>query len=111
MFTDVQRGDADVAGRTSLLEGVKDSKKLSAKKREEWFKILQEGSEFECHHVFVSHEVIKTNLAYGRRLYSAWRKFWKNFPGSPDMVLMDGSLNAPEKYERENHRKGDEKFR
>ena len=25
------------------------------------------------------------------------------------MVLMDGSLNAPEKYERGNHHKGDEK--
>ena len=29
----------------------------------------------------------------------------------PDMVLMDGSLNAPEKYEYKTIIKGDEKFR
>ena len=54
--------------------------KLSAKKREEWFKILQESPEFECHHVFVSHEVIDkfwhTEGGYIRRGES----FGKIFP-------------------------------
>src|SRR3989344_335603 len=44
--------------KLKILEGIKDSKKLSAKKREEWFKILRENPEFECHHIFVSNEMI-----------------------------------------------------
>ena len=44
--------------KLKILEGIKDSKKLSAKKREVWFKVLRENPEFECHHIFVSNEAI-----------------------------------------------------
>ena len=104
----VQRGRSDVAGQTPLLEGIKDSKKLSARKREEWFKILQENKEFECHHVFVSNEMID-NFGIRKAVIFGVEKVLEKFSQKPDMVLMDGSLFAPEKYKQETIIKGDEK--
>ena len=90
------------------LEGIKDSKKLSAKKREEWFKILQENKEFECHHVFVSHEAID-KFGIRKAVIFGVEKVLEKFSRKPDLVLMDGSLYAPEKYKQETIIKGDEK--
>ena len=100
----------NVAGRLLALDGIKDSKKLSAKKREEWFKILQENKEFECHHVFVSNEMID-NFGIRKAVIFGVEKVLEKFSQKPDMVLMDGSLFAPEKYKQETIIKGDEKSR
>ncbi|MEK7575639.1 MAG: ribonuclease HII [Patescibacteria group bacterium] len=92
--------------KIKILEGIKDSKKLSAKKREEWNKILREN--FECHCVFVSHKIIdkmgiqKAVLLGVERVLKKFRK--------PNLVLLDGLLKAPEKYKQKTIIKGDEKI-
>jgi len=92
----------------SKLEGIKDSKKLSAKKREEWFKVLRENPELECHHVFVSNEAIDKFGIRKAVLYGV-EKVLEKFSRQPDFVLLDGSLYAPGKYKQETIIKGDEK--
>src|SRR3989344_336500 len=93
----------------SKLRGIKDSKKLSAKKREMWFKVLRENPEFECHHVFVSNEAID-NFGIRKAVLYGVEKFLEKFSRQPDLVLLDGSLYAPEKYNQETIIKGDEKI-
>lgn len=98
----------NMAGRLLALEGIRDSKKLSAKKREDWFKILRESQEFECHHVFVGNESID-NFGIRRAVMFGVEKVLEKFSKKPDLVLLDGSLYAPEKYNQETIIKGDEK--
>jgi len=93
----------------SKLRDIKDSKKLSAKKREEWFNILRENPEFECHHIFVGNEAIDKFGIRKAVLYGA-EKVLEKFSRQPDFVLLDGSLYAPEKYKQETIIKGDEKI-
>ena len=94
--------------KIKILEGIKDSKKLSAKKREEWFKILNEQPEFETHHVFVSNEMID-KFGIRKAVLFGVEKVLEKFSREPDMVLLDGLLFAPEKYKQETIEKGDEK--
>ena len=78
----VRPATSDLPRWTSeLLRGVRDSKKLSAKKREEWFKILQENKEFECHHVFVSNEMID-KFGIRKAVIFGVEKVLENFPAS-----------------------------
>ena len=91
------------------LRGIKDSKKLSAKKREEWFKVLRENQEFECHHIFMGNEAIDKFGIRKAVLYGV-EKVLEKFSRQPDLVLLDGSLYAPEKYNQETIIKGDEKI-
>ena len=93
----------------SKLRGIKDSKKLSAKKREMWFKVLRENPEFECHHVFVSNEAID-NFGIRKAVLYGVEKVLEKFSRQPDLVLLDGSLYAPGKYNQETIIKGDEKI-
>ena len=95
--------------KLKILEDIKDSKKLSAKKREEWFKVLRENSEFECHHVFVSNEAID-KFGIRKAVIFGAEKVLEKFSRQPDLVLLDGSLYAPEKYKQETIIKGDEKI-
>ena len=76
---------------SELLKGVKDSKKLSAKKREEWFKILQESPEFECHHVFVSHEAID-KFGIRKAVIFGVEKVLEKFSRKPDLGV-DGRFS------------------
>ena len=99
----------NVAGRLPALESIKDSKKLSAKKKDEWFKVLQESPEFECHHVFVSHEIID-KFGIRKAVIFGVEKVLEKFSRKPDLVLMDGALYAPEEYRQETIIKGDEKI-
>ena len=99
----------DKGEKIKTLEGIKDSKKLSAKKREEWFKVLQEKPEFECHHVFVSHTAID-NFGIRKAVLFGVEKVLEKFSQKPDLVMLDGSLNAPEEYNQETIIKGDEKI-
>ena len=95
--------------KLKILEGIKDSKKLSAKKREEWFKVLRENPEFECHHIFVSNEAID-KFGIRKAVIFGAEKVLEKFHRQPDLVLLDGSLYAPEKYNQETIIKGDEKI-
>ena len=94
---------------TRSLNGIKDSKKLSAKKREEWLKILLENPEFECHHIFVSNEAID-KFGIRKAVIFGVEKVLEKFSRQPDLVLLDGLLYAPEKYNQETIIKGDEKI-
>lgn len=98
----------NVPRRLSALDGIKDSKKLSAKKREEWFKKINGHEEFEAHHVYVSNEMIDK---FGIRpaVIFGVEKVLEKFSKKPDLVLLDGLLHAPEKYTQETIIKGDEK--
>lgn len=90
-----------------ILGGIKDSKKLSAKKREKWYKILKRN--FECHCVFISHKTIdKINIHKATLL--GVEKVLKKFSKKPDLVLLDGSLYAPKEYKQKTIIKGDEKI-
>ena len=109
-FQPVRPATSDLPRWTSdLLKGIKDSKKLSAKKREEWFKVLRENPEFECHHVFVSNEMIDKFGIRKAVLYGV-EKVLEKFSRQPDLVMLDGSLYAPEGYNQETIIKGDEKI-
>src|SRR3989338_8372013 len=95
--------------KLKILEDIKDSKKLSAKKREEWFKVLRENPEFECHHIFVSNEAID-KFGIRKAVIFGAEKVLEKFSRQPDLVLLDGSLYAPGKYNQETIIKGDEKI-
>jgi len=91
---------------SKLLKDIKDSKKLSAKQRQEWLEILKEN--FEFHIAMVGPRIIDkigisqaTKLAVSRVL----RKFEKEL----DLVLLDGLLFAPKHCNQKTIIKGDEK--
>lgn len=94
-----------------FLSGIKDSKKLSAKQREKWFEIIAKN--FEAHVAMVGSKTIDkigiskaTKLAVARvlRKFSSRRTDLRNV-----LVLMDGSLFAPRRYNQKTIIKGDEK--
>lgn len=90
-----------------ILKGIKDSKKLNAKQREEWYKILKKN--FECHCIFISHKTIdKINIH--RATLLGVEKVLKKFKKKPDLILLDGSLHAPKNYKQKTIIKGDEKI-
>lgn len=92
---------------SKFLKNIKDSKKLSAKQREEWYKILKKN--FECHCVFISHKTIdKINIRMATLL--GVEKVLKKFKKKPNLVLLDGSLHAPKGYRQKTIIKGDEKI-
>ncbi len=94
--------------------GVKDSKKLSEKKREEWFAKIQSEKKlgnFSFAVTFASNEMIdKRGLTFAIRyaLASSLKKL--SCPPPETLVLLDGGLRAPEEYiYQETIIKGDEK--
>lgn len=93
--------------KIKILEGIKDSKNLSAKKREEWLEIIRKN--FESHYVFISHKTID-KIGISKALKLGVEKVLEKFSQKPDLVLMDGSLRAPERYKQETIIKGDEKI-
>jgi ribonuclease HII len=94
---------------SKFLKGIKDSKKLSAKKREEWEKVLSASRRIECQSVLVSAKIIdKIGITKATKLAVA--RVLKKFSKNPDMVLLDGSLFAPNHYKQKTIIKGDEKI-
>ncbi len=93
------------------LKGIKNSKKLSAKKREEWREILKKNFDYKV--AMVGPAIIDkigiqkaTRLAVARAL----RKFSRP-PGSCNhLVLLDGLMSAPRRYNQQTIVKGDEKI-
>ncbi len=95
-------------------EGIKDSKKLSPQKRKEWYKKMYDCKKdglIDFKVFSVSNKVIdKIGIVrcLKRLVDSCLCKL--NCPQSECMILLDGSLKAPEHYKRqETITKGDEK--
>jgi len=75
---------------------IKDSKKLSAKKREEFFKILTKHPDLEWGRGIISEKVIdKINILEATKL--AMKKAVKGLKKKPDFLILDGNfrINLP----------------
>lgn len=93
-----------------LLNGIKDSKKLSVKKREEWFKILTGDPRVKWAVAKISPGVIdKINIARAANL-GAKLVFKKLSHGKNCHALLDGSLYLPKAIAQKTIIKGDEKI-
>jgi len=99
-----------------LLRGVKDSKKLSEKKREGWFlkvKSFSDGKDFAFAVSLVSSKIIdKKGIVFAIKL--AIKRCLKKVGVNPKetRVLLDGSLKAPKEFiNQKTIIKGDEKER
>ncbi len=90
-----------------ILKDIRDSKKLSAGKREEWNRILRKN--FECHYVSVNNKTID-RIGIQKAVAFGVRKLLNEFSIKPDMVLLDGSLKAPKHYNQKTIVGGDEKI-
>lgn len=91
---------------------IKDSKKLSAKQREEWREVICKNFKYAT--AFISSQVIdRIGISKAARLGVACvlRKLLFQRPrGSLQvLVLLDGALFAPKKYDQQTIVKGDEK--
>jgi len=103
----VSVGAVAMTSRPRFLKGIKDSKKLSAKQREEWAEILYE--KFECHCVMIGPKIID-KIGISKALRRAIVKVLCKFNFKPGLVLLDGSLFAPKNYNQRTIIKGDEKI-
>jgi ribonuclease HII len=92
--------------RNHFLRDIKDSKRLSAKKREEWQKNLCE--KFECRSALVGAKIID-KIGIQKTTKMAVARVLRKFGFAPALVLLDGSLFAPKHYNQETIIKGDEK--
>ena len=98
-----------------FLRGIRDSKKLTPIKREEWYAALRNESRFTIACVSVNHTVIdKKGLSYAARFAVAkcLKKISQDLGVSGDrfQVLLDAGLFAPVEYQQERIVKGDEKI-
>lgn len=92
--------------KLKILKGIKDSKKLSAKRREKWEKIIREN--FESHFTLIGNKIID-KIGIGKAVLLGVKRVLKKFFRRPSLVLMDGSLKAPKSYAQKTIIKGDEK--
>lgn len=90
-----------------IFKGIKNSKKLSAKKRGEWAKIIK--ANFEYYNILISHKVID-KIGISKAIYIGVEKVLAKFDTKIDLVLLDGLLKAPENYKQKTIIKGDEKI-
>jgi len=97
-----------------IFAGVKDSKKLSLKKRQEWLKVMEEekrNQNLNFSVSFVSEKVIdKRGLSFSLKLGIARSLKKLSVNGSECLILLDGGLKASMEYlHQETIIKGDEK--
>lgn len=96
-----------------ILKGIKDSKKITAKKREEWDKIIRLN--FVVSVSFASSSLID-KVGIVKAIDTALKKAIKNIlkknrcKFSECYFLLDGSLKAPHFYSQETIIRGDEKI-
>ncbi|MBU3968814.1 ribonuclease HII [Patescibacteria group bacterium] len=92
--------------------GVKDSKKLSAKKREEWFekiKNLKKKEEVDYKIAYISNSEID-KIGISKSIKKAIKKCLKDINPKTCKVLLDGGLKAPKEFlNQKTIIKGDEK--
>lgn len=96
-----------IRGRRGRLIGIKDSKKLSARQREKWNKILRKN--FECHCVSLNNKIID-KIGIQKAVLLGVRKVLYKFKRKPDLILLDGLLKAPKRYNQKTIIRGDEKI-
>ncbi len=89
-------------------KNLKDSKKLSPKKREEFYKILKKNPAIEWGIGKVSEKVIdKINILEATKL--AMKKAVKNLERKPDFLILDGNFKIDSNIPQKPIIKGDEK--
>ena len=106
---------------TKILVGVRDSKQLSAKQREEWFLCLTKHPDIAWSVARISPAVIDRINIYQAAQLGAWRVYRKlqvpppqplltkeGIEGRLEIVLLDGSLHLPKHILHETIIKGDE---
>lgn len=93
-----------------VLRGIKDSKKLSARQREEWFTRITACPDFAWAVARVSPVTIdRINILQASRL-GARRVYAKLAPSNNVMAMLDGGLLLPAGVPQETIVKGDEKI-
>jgi len=91
-----------------LLKGIRDSKKLTPKQREEWFRKLKMGN-LALATVSISNKLIdKKGISWTLKIGAA--RIFKKIKKKPDLVLLDGGLKAPKQYKQKTIIKGDDKI-
>lgn len=93
----------------SIFKNLKDSKKLSEAKREEFFEIINKKIKYEV--VLVSNKIIdKKGISYAIKvaIQNLLKKLNPNIKQTK--IFLDGSLKAPEEFIQETIIKGDEKI-
>ncbi|MDP2669222.1 MAG: ribonuclease HII [bacterium] len=105
-----------VSGSAEFLEGIRDSKKLSVKKRNEWSeKIWKEKENSENIKIAIAAVAPENIDRYGisQSIKGAVAKCLATLKIAPDQceIMLDGSLYAPPEYKNQQTIiKGDEKF-
>ncbi len=87
------------------LRGIRDSKQLSEKRREEWYKKLRKLGTCRVASVSASY-IDEHGISKGVRVSVA--RLLQRFPHDPHEVLLDGSMYAPARYKQQTIIKGDE---
>lgn len=93
----------------SIFKNLKDSKKLSEAKREEFFEVIKKNIKFSV--VMVSNKIIdKKGISYAIKfaIKTLLKKLHPNVKQTK--IFLDGSLKAPEEFVQETIIKGDEKI-
>lgn len=95
--------------RQKVFKNIRDSKKLSAKQREEWFKFLKTHPKLAFGTASVGPKIIdQRGISYVNRL--AINRLVRKFKVRPSKVFLDGGLKAPEEFTQKTVIKGDEKI-
>lgn len=100
----------DKRQKIKILSGIKDSKKLSAKQREEWFGVLTNHPQIEWAVARISPKIIdRINISQAAHLGA--RRVYKKLSGfGACHAMLDGSLKLPPHISYEVIIKGDEKI-
>ena len=90
-------------------ENIRDSKKLTLKKREEWFRHLKAHPHLEYGVTAVGAGTIDDN-GISRSVKIGIKRLVSRLSVKPKMILLDGSLYAPPEYPQKTIIKGDERI-
>ena len=91
----------------SDLAGIRDSKKLSPKKREAWYKVIRQKGMYRVVSI-PAHTIDKIGISRVAR--SAIERLMKGMDPLVVEILLDGGLHAPREYRQKTIIKGDEKI-
>ncbi len=92
----------------TFLKGIRDSKKLTPKQREDWVLKFKKGK-IKFYTSKISNKLIDKN-GMGWALKKAVADVLKKTHKKIDLVYLDGGLHAPEKYSQKTIIKGDDKI-
>ena len=92
-----------------LWKGIKDSKKLSARRRDEWYQLLTTYPKIEWAVARISPKIIDRINIYHAAQLGAWRVYKKLSSDAAHSALLDGSLYLPSCVQSETIIRGDEK--